>query len=70
MDSTIVGLLLVFCLVGMYVLAMLYLRRRALSFGRYAMWGLFALLLPAVGPFLVLLIRPGKVLQSNNRRKT
>jgi hypothetical protein len=60
MNAASVHLLLVLCLVSMYVLAMLSLRRRELSLGRYAFWGLFALLLPAVGPFVVLLLRPGK----------
>ncbi len=59
MSAATIRLLLIVCLVCMYVLAMLSLRRRELSLGRYVFWGLLALLLPAVGPFLVLLLRPG-----------
>ncbi len=60
MSAATVRLLLIACLVCLYVLAMFSLRRRELSLGRYAFWGLLALLLPAVGPFLVFLLHPGK----------
>ncbi len=69
MDSEAFGLLLGSCLVGMYLLAMLYLRGRDLGTTRYILWGLLALLLPAVGPFLVLIVRPGKVPSAPDRRK-
>jgi hypothetical protein len=52
-------LLLLACLVGMAVLAVLFLRRRKLSMLAYLGWGLVIVLLPLVGPFLVILIRPG-----------
>jgi hypothetical protein len=48
-------------LVAMYVLAMFFLRRRPLSLGQLTAWGLFALLVPALGPFLTILSRPGSV---------
>ena len=67
MNVASISVLLVLCLVGMYVLAMLSLRRRDLSLGWYAFWGLLALLLPAVGPFLVLLLQPGKPPARPNR---
>ncbi len=51
--------LLVGCLLAMFILAMFYLRRRPLSLGQMIAWGFFALLLPALGPFLVILFRPG-----------
>ena len=54
MDAELLQFLLVGTLVGMYLLAMLYLRRQPLSLGRYTFWGLFALLVPALGPFLVI----------------
>ncbi len=60
MNAASIRLLLVLCLTALYLLAMLFLRRRKLSFAAYALWGLFALLVPALGPFLVLLLRPGK----------
>ena len=42
----------------MYILAMLCLRRRPLSLGQFIAWGVFALFIPAMGPFLVILNRP------------
>ena len=50
-------------LVAMYSLAMLSLRRHQLTFGRYTFWGLFSLLIPALGPLLVILLLPGKSAQ-------
>ncbi|MGQ9833151.1 MAG: hypothetical protein ACUVRJ_05050 [Candidatus Villigracilaceae bacterium] len=52
--------LLIAFLVIMYLLAIFYLRRRKLSPGAYIFWGLLALLLPALGSFLVILARPGE----------
>gem|GEM_PF-760794 len=46
-------------LIASFLLAIFYLRDRNLSFGEYTLWGLLALLLPALGPFLVILSRPG-----------
>lgn len=46
-------------LIAEFVLAIFYLRRCQLNFGAYALWGLFALLVPVLGPFLVILSRPG-----------
>lgn len=53
-------ILLVLFLAAMYLLAMLYLRRRRLPPGAYVLWGLMALSIPALGPFLVILARPGE----------
>jgi len=47
------------CLIGMSMLAVFFLRRRRLSFQAYISWGLIALLLPVIGPFLIILTRPG-----------
>jgi hypothetical protein len=52
-------LLLLACLLGMAVLAAFFLSRRKLSVLAYLAWGLVIVLLPLVGPFLVILIRPG-----------
>ncbi len=60
MNAGTLRLLLAGCLIALYLLAMLSLRRRRLGFAAYVCWGLFALLVPAVGPFLVLLLKPGK----------
>lgn len=51
--------LLVGCMAGMALLAALYMRRRELSSGAFILWGLLALLVPLLGPFLVILSHPG-----------
>ena len=56
--------LLVACLVGLAVIAVFYLRGRQLSYWGYLGWGLVAILIPLVGPFIVLLARPGKKRQA------
>ncbi len=50
---------LLLCLIGMAILAAFYLRRRRLSALEYVGWGLVAILFPLVGPFIVILSRPG-----------
>ena len=52
--------LLFICLLGMTLLAAFYLRRRKLTFQEYLGWGLLIVLVPLLGPFLVLLAAPGK----------
>lgn len=64
MTAEILRVMLAISLTAMYVLAMLYLRRRRLSLRQLLFWGLFALFVPALGPFLVLLLRPGEPAQS------
>ena len=59
MNVETMRLLLAGSLVAMYVLAMFYLRRRPLTLGQFTAWGLFALFIPALGPFLTILNRPG-----------
>jgi hypothetical protein len=59
MTAETMRLLLAGCLVAMFALAMLSLRRRPLTIGQFVAWGLLALLVPALGPFLVILIKPG-----------
>lgn len=51
---------LVMCVLGMAVLAAFFLRKRQLSISEYIGWGLVIILLPILGPFLVILHRPGK----------
>ncbi len=55
-------LFLLLCHFGMVLLAVFYLRRRKLPLPGYLKWGLFAVLVPLVGPFLVIYTRPGKPL--------
>lgn len=44
------------------MVAVLYLRQRKLSTLAYFMWGLLALMLPVLGPYLVIIARPGEPL--------
>jgi len=66
MNAETLLLLLAGILVAMDMLAMLYLGLQRLTFSQYMLWGLFALLVPALGPFLVILLQPGK----SDQRKT
>jgi hypothetical protein len=50
---------LLLCLLGMLTLGAFYLRSRKLSWVEYLSWGLLLVLAPLVGPFLVILARPG-----------
>ncbi len=52
--------LLLLCILSMALLAALYLRRRRLSVGAYLLWGGLLIFLPLLGPFLVILARPGE----------
>jgi hypothetical protein len=52
-------LLLVLFLFAMYFLVLAYLRRRQMSFGAYAFWGLLAMFIPVFGPFFVIALKPG-----------
>lgn len=60
-------LLIGICLLGMALLAILSLRQRKMSTAAYILWGLLAVFLPLVGPFLVLFIRPGESRQAASR---
>jgi hypothetical protein len=60
-------LLLVICLLGMALLAVLSLRQRKMPVAATIAWGLVAILLPLVGPFIVLLVHPGENRQAHPR---
>jgi hypothetical protein len=68
MNIETMRVLLAGCLAAMVVLAMFYLRRRPLSLGQMTFWMLFALLVPALGLFLVILSRPGSPHLRRSRR--
>lgn len=51
--------LLAICMVAMALLALLYLRRRELSTAEIIAWGTLIVLLPLLGSFLVICLRPG-----------
>jgi hypothetical protein len=48
---------------GMALLAVFYLRERRLSFGQFIGWGLLAIFIPLLGPFLAILSGPGQAHQ-------
>ena len=51
---------LVISVLGMALLAAFFLRKRQLTTPEYLGWGLIIVLLPLLGPFLVILHRPGR----------
>jgi hypothetical protein len=55
----VMRLVLILCTVCMALLAAFFLRGRSLSVAAYLGWGLLILLVPLVGPFLVILMHPG-----------
>ncbi len=52
--------ILIIGVLGMAALAALYLRRRELTITEYLSWGLLIVLLPLLGPFLVIFYQPGR----------
>jgi predicted membrane channel-forming protein YqfA (hemolysin III family) len=58
--ADILRVILLAVLFGMLMIAILYLRQRKLSTLAYVLWGIFALLLPVVGPYLAIASQPGK----------
>ncbi len=60
LTPVVLRIMLVICLLGMALLAAFYLRRRSLSLAAYLGWGFILVFVPLLGPFLVILARPGK----------
>ena len=56
----VMRLLLLLCALSMALMAAFFLRRRELPLMGYLFWGLLALLIPLIGPFLVIWLQPGK----------
>ena len=57
-------LMLLMCMLAMVLLSVFYLRRRRLALLAYAAWGLAAILIPIIGPFFVIWMRPGQRIRS------
>lgn len=53
-------ILIILCLIGMALLAAFFLSTRRMSLLSYLGWGLLALFVPLLGPFLVILSCPGE----------
>ncbi len=60
MNAAVLRTLLLLDIIAMALLSFFYLRGRDLSWHAYLSYGLIALLVPLLGPFLVILTRPGK----------
>jgi hypothetical protein len=58
--NEIIRLVLLADILMMLFLAMFYLRQRRLSWVAFIMWILLALVVPVLGPFLVIAVRPGR----------
>lgn len=58
--ADIIRALLVVVMLAQALLAMLYLRTRRLPWDGYLAWGLLTLLIPILGPCLVIACRPGE----------
>ena len=63
--ADIMRALLIIDIVGSALLAIFYLRRRPISSLAFLGWGLLAVLLPVIGPFLVIAARPGSARHSS-----
>jgi hypothetical protein len=59
MNAELIRILLIADILGMALLAFFYLRQRKLSISEYIQFGLLALLVPLLGPFLVIVRKPG-----------
>jgi hypothetical protein len=57
--------LLAACIVAMALLAILFLRQRELTTVEIIGWGTLILLLPILGPYLVIWLRPGAPRQAS-----
>jgi hypothetical protein len=58
--DVIIRALIILVVISMALLAVFYLRKRRLTWWEFCGWGLLALMLPLVGPFLIIFLRPGK----------
>lgn len=58
--DAVIRVLILLDVVAMALLAIFYLRKRRLTWWEFCGWGLLALMLPLVGPFLIIFLRPGK----------
>ena len=71
MNAEALRVILIFFLISIFLVSLSYLRRRKMSKLAHAFWGMFALLLPAFGPFFVIAYRPGKLVsRKRGRRKS
>jgi hypothetical protein len=55
-------------ILAMLALSMFFLRGRELSTRQYVLWGLLALTVPFLGPYLVIVYRPGTQRKRSHRQ--
>jgi len=60
LSPDVMYLLLFLSALGMALIAAFYLRRRSLLLPQYLAWGVLLVFVPFLGPFLVILLRPGR----------
>lgn len=60
MTAAIVRIMLIADLVLMALFALVYLRQRRMSWLAFLGWGLLAVSVPVIGPFIVISNRPGE----------
>lgn len=58
-SPNLIRLILSAGILALALLAAFYLRQRQMPLRAYLAWGLLALFLPILGPFLVIWVRPG-----------
>lgn len=63
-------ILILVCLILMALIAVFFLRTRRMSLTAYISWGLLALFVPLLGPFLVILSCPGTSFPQPHKRKS
>ncbi len=56
----VIRIVLLIDIIMMALLAVIYLRQRRMDWPGYCFWGLMALALPVIGPFLVIACHPGE----------
>jgi len=60
MSPHVLRVILFLFLAVIYLAALIFLGCRKMALAAYIFWGIFALLLPAIGPFFVIAYRPGE----------
>ncbi|HEY9075559.1 MAG TPA: hypothetical protein VIO61_03375 [Anaerolineaceae bacterium] len=60
MNADGVRLMLGITLMLLALMAVFYLRQRSMAWWEYLLWGMVAVFIPLIGPFVVMIIRPGK----------
>jgi hypothetical protein len=60
LSSDVMLLLLLLAALGIALIAAFYLRRRTLSLPEYLAWGALLVFVPFLGPFLIIVLRPGR----------